>query len=296
MPCYHPLKAMRSSSGVVVLPSSATVFNLRLPCGQCHGCRLERSRQWAMRCMHEASLHDENTFVTLTYSPEHCPTDGGLHHKDFQRFMKRLRKFFAPAKVRFYMAGEYGENRGRPHFHAILFGVNFSDRQPWRKSPSGAMLYTSPTLERLWPFGFSSIGDVTFQSAAYVARYVMKKVNGDLQKSAYEVVAIDTGEVIDRRPDYNAMSLKPGIGADWFKKFSSDVYPHDRVVVDGVETKPPRYYDKLLRRVDPDEFDLIKFRRELDNKDNYADNTPERLAVKEIVSIAATSQLKRKLS
>lgn len=296
MPCYHPMKAMRSSSGVVVLPSSATIHNLLLPCGQCHGCRLERSRQWAIRCMHEASLHDDNCFITLTYSDEHCPTDGGLHHKDFQRFMKRLRKYFAPAKIRFYMAGEYGGKFGRPHFHAILFGINFADREPWQKSPSGSLLYRSALLERLWPFGYSSLGDVTFESAAYVARYVMKKVTGDLAKAAYEVVATDTGEVIDRRPDYNAMSLKPGIGADWFKKFKSDVFPHDRVVVDGSETKPPRYYDKLLKRVDPDAFDTIKMLRAIDNADKYADNTPDRLAAKEAVSIAATSQLKRKLS
>lgn len=296
MPCFHPMKAMRSSSGVVVLPSTATVYNLLLPCNQCHGCRLERSRQWAIRCMHEASLHDDNCFVTLTYSPEHCPTDGGLHHKDFQRFMKRLRKYFAPSKVRFYMAGEYGGSHGRPHFHAILFGINFVDREPWQKSPSGSMLYRSPTLERLWPYGYSSIGDVTFESAAYVARYVMKKVTGDAAKKAYEVLAIDTGEVIDRRPDYNAMSLKPGIGADWFKKYTSDVFPHDRVVTDGTPSKPPRYYDKLLKRVDPDMFDSIKLLRELDNANRFLDNTPQRLAAKEAVSIAATSQLKRKLS
>ena len=163
------------------------------------------------------------------------------------------------------------------------------------KSPSGSILYRSDKLERLWPFGYSSIGDVSFQSAAYVARYVMKKVTGDAARRTYEVVSTETGEVISRRPDYNAMSLKPGIGAGWFSKYSSDVFPHDRVVHDGTPSKPPRYYDKLLKRVDPDAFENIKQNR-VDNAPDWRDNTPERLAVKEQVSLAATSQLKRKLS
>lgn len=295
MPCYHPMKAMRSSHGVKVLPADAPIWNLKLPCGQCHGCRLERSRQWAIRCLHEASLHDSNCFVTLTYSDEHLPSDGGLHHEHFQKFLKRLRKHFDPLKVRYYMAGEYGSNFGRPHFHAILFGVDFDDKKILGKSPSGSILYRSDKLERLWPFGYSSIGDVSFQSAAYVARYVMKKVTGDAARRTYEVVSTETGEVISRRPDYNAMSLKPGIGAGWFSKYSSDVFPHDRVVHDGTPSKPPRYYDKLLKRVDPDAFENIKQNR-VDNAPDWRDNTPERLAVKEQVSLAATSQLKRKLS
>lgn len=294
MACFHPLKAMRSAGGVQVLPAEAPIWNLRLPCGQCHGCRLDRSRQWALRCVHEARLHDRNVFVTLTYSEDNVPQNG-LCHRDFQLFMKRLRKYFAPIKPRYYMAGEYGEDFERPHFHAILFGIDFPDQYPWSKSPSGAILYRSPTLEKLWPFGFSSTGDVNFSSAAYVARYVMKKVNGKDAKRHYSSIAIDTGEVIDRRPDYNRMSLKPGIGADWFKRFGSDVFPHDRVVHDGQEHKVPRYYDKLLQRVDIDEYNLIKAKRVVDMEMNWRDNTPQRLEAKEAVSLAATSQLKRKL-
>lgn len=294
MPCYHPLKAMRSSGGVQVLPADATLFNLRLPCGQCVGCRLERSRQWAMRCIHEASLHEHNCFVTLTYDDAHVPSDGGLNHRHFQLFMKRLRKI--RPNVRYYMCGEYGGNFGRPHFHAILFNCNFADYSLWRKSNAGSSLYRSKTLESLWPFGYSSIGAVTFESAAYVARYIMKKVTGHGSEASYRSVDIDSGEVFDRRPEYNRMSLKPGIGAHWFDKFNSDVFPHDRVVRDGIESKPPRYYDKKLKALDPDMYDAIKSQRVLDNADNYIDNTPQRLASKELVVKATLSQLKRGLS
>jgi hypothetical protein len=100
---------------------------LELPCGQCIGCRLERSRQWAMRCLHESSLYDRNAFVTLTYDDEHLPPGGSLNYPDFQRFMKRLRKN-SKSPIRFYMGGEYGESTLRPHFHVCLFGYDFPDK------------------------------------------------------------------------------------------------------------------------------------------------------------------------
>lgn len=295
MPCYHPLRAERHSGGVRVLSGDSPLYNLLLPCGQCHGCRLERSRQWAMRCMHEASLYDNNCFITLTYNPESVPEDGGLNYRHFQLFMKRLRKHFFPVPIRFYMAGEYGGEFGRPHFHACLFNIDFLDRKPWRKSNSGNMLYTSATLETLWPYGFSSVGSLTFESAAYVARYIMKKVNGTMQARTYEAVSTVTGEIFARRPEFNKMSLKPGIGSGWYDKFHTDVFPHDRVVVNGTPTKPPKYYDKLLRRSNQDLYEKIKNKRFLDSIPRMLDNRPSRLLVKEIVSKAATSQLKRGL-
>lgn len=305
MPCYHPLKAMRSSSGVSVLSSDAKIFNLQLPCGQCIGCRLERSRQWAIRVIHEASLYENNCFITLTYDDNHVPPDNGLHHRDFQLFLKRLRKHFNHP-IRYYMCGEYGDNYGRPHFHAILFNCNFGDYTLWRKSSAGSSLYRSATLERLWQFGFSSVGAVTFESAAYVARYVMKKRTGAGSAGHYEILDESTGEIHSRRPEYNRMSLKPGIGAGWFAKYKSDVYPEDVVVRDGVKSKPPRYYDKLLKAVDSNLFEAIKSNRYeyvdvLDNKvldvlPNYEDNTPQRLISKELVAASKLSKLKRGMS
>lgn len=299
MPCYHPLLAYKTANGEVVFQERSrfdVVQTLTLPCGQCIGCRLERSRQWAVRCLHEASLHEQNCFITLTYDDSHLPPGGSLTYKHFQDFMKRLRKHFAPAKVRFYMGGEYGEQTVRPHYHAIVFGIDMPDRVYHKKTPSGEKIYTSATLEQLWPYGYSSVGDVTFESAAYVARYIMKKITGFNSKKHYEVIDQDTGEILYRRPEFNKMSLKPGIGANWLKKFRTDVYPWDHVVIRGKECKPPKYYDTLYSRTNPDEWEQLQHSRTIDALANYQDNTPERLAVKQQVAQARLSQLKRGLN
>lgn len=308
MPCYKPIQAFQCVDGSIVF-SELRRFDvsrsLQLPCGQCVGCRLERSRQWAVRCMHEASLYDRNCFITLTYSPEHLPADGSLRYADFQLFMKRLRKRFKghrevpgsaePRPIRFYMCGEYGETFGRPHYHACLFNFDFEDKVHLMRTKSGSRVFRSKALEELWPFGFSSIGAVNFESAAYVARYVMKKITGDAAKSHYERVDPDTGEISQLIPEFNKMSLKPGIGGAWFDKYSSDVYPRDYVVVNGRKVKPPRYYDKLFADDYPVEFEGIQYSRYLDALSRVSDNTSERLAVKEKVAIASVSRLSRSL-
>ncbi|AXH75892.1 MAG: replication initiator protein [Microviridae sp.] len=288
MPCYSPIKGYRDSSGNLFFHSKPGTNIFKVPCGQCVGCRLERSRQWAARCMNEASLHAENCFITLTYrdAPQ------SLDYRDFQLFMKRLRKHFP--KVRFYMCGEYGEEGNRPHFHACLFGINFPDRVKFSRS-----LYRSPTLERLWPHGFSSIGEVTFESAAYVARYIMKKVTGDIAEQHYSYVDPDTGEVLQRVPEFSHMSLKPGIGAGWLDKYRSDVYPNGDMVVRGVESKAPRYYDKLYRRHDfqvnlnHDLFEELKAKRRLNARLAWRDSLDSRLVVRRKVAESRIKRLKR---
>jgi hypothetical protein len=273
---------------------------LELPCGQCIGCRLERSRQWAMRCLHESSLYDRNCFVTLTYDDANIPPGGSLCYADFQKFMKRLRKNIK-APVRFYMGGEYGESTLRPHYHVCLFGYDFPDKVYFRKSSSGEKLYTSEFLEKLWPYGLSSIGSVTFESAAYIARYCVSKVTGDAAKSHYSCPEfIDSDGVIRQsvEPEFNHMSLKPGIGAKWLEKYRSDVFPRDYVIVNGVKTKPPKYYDALFERENPSEFSDIIARRELDGYDGFlkGEQSVARLSVREQVHLARSSQLKRSLS
>lgn len=285
MPCYSPLKAYRDDSGALFFWHKAgTDASLMVPCGQCVGCRLERSRQWAARCMNEASLHSENCFITLTYKD----APPSLCYRDFQLFMKRLRKVFP--KVRFYMCGEYGENFERPHYHACLFGMNFPDRVKF-----GRKLYRSALLERLWPHGFSSIGDVTFESAAYVARYIMKKVTGDLADEHYSYgVDPDTGEILRREPEFCHMSLKPGIGAAWLHRYVSDVYPDGKMVVRGSESSPPRYYDKLFRRIDRREFEYMKSERSANiTPEQHAEGSDARLAVRRQVAEARIKRLVR---
>jgi hypothetical protein len=298
MACFKPLKAYQCFDKSIVFTEARKhdiVRSLELPCGQCVGCRLERSRQWAIRCMHEASLYKDNCFITLTYDEEHLPEDYSLHYDDYQRFMKRLRKRFQGKTIRFYMAGEYGENFGRPHFHACIFNLDFEDKYLWQKTESGSKIYRSKTLEELWPFGYSSIGEVNFQSAAYVARYIMKKVTGDMAEQHYEEVNFTTGEIIKRKPEFNKMSLKPGIGYKWYEKYKDDVYPHDYVIVNGKKCKPPKFYDKKYADDYPYEFDQLQWDREKSAKAQAFDNTAERLLVKEEVLKAKLSRLKRKL-
>lgn len=304
MTCYSPLNAWKGKSKttpskikVVWTPSqSYKGERLTLPCGQCIGCRLERSRQWAVRCMHEASLHDENSFLTLTYDDQHLPVGNTLVLSDFQNFMKRLRRSIEPKKVRFYHCGEYGELLSRPHYHALLFGYDFADRKLFSER-NGNKVYTSGELSSLWENGFSVIGEVTFESAAYVARYVMKKVTGARAKEHYQ----------GRLPEYTTMSRRPGIGKGWYEKFKTDVYPLDRLVVRGSVTRPPRFYDDLFSGEDPVAYELIKKKREKD-ADRYvldvlsdgrvikeSDNSMNRLAVRELVKSAQISSLKRTL-
>jgi len=287
MPCYHPMLAYRSRE-VNANGKRPIVFNPReaysdlivtLPCGQCVGCRLERSRQWAIRCVHEAQMHKENSFITLTFDDEHLDPNGSLVKADFQKFMKRLRKRTG-LKIRYFHCGEYGEKFGRPHHHACLFGIDFPDKKLW-KVQNGVNLYNSAELSSIWKFGFSSIGDVTFESAAYVARYIMKKITGDMAPEIYK----------NRVPPYTTMSRRPGVGKEWYDKFSSDVFPDDHVVIrNGVICKPPKFYDNQL---DEDQLDQVKQKRAIASRSRSENNSLGRLAVREKVKIAAIRQLKR---
>lgn len=294
MACFRPLDAWQLESGSIVFSERGKVRRaLTLPCGQCVGCRMERARQWTVRCIHEAALHDASSFVTLTYDEAHCPTS--LRHSDFQKFMKRVRKKFGP--TRFFMCGEYGEHFGRPHFHACLFGVHFDDRYAWSHSGDGAVLYRSPSLERLWPSGFSTVGDVTEESAGYCARYVLKKVVGQRADEHYERCDIRTGELVQVVPEYCRMSLKPALGVPWLEKFHGDVYGDDRDQVPRFDrkVKAPRAYDRWLSRRDDDLSEHVKLRRYERRPEDDPDGTRERLAVREKVAQARVDLGKRRL-
>lgn len=262
MTCYSPLSAYQlyDDKSISFKLPSRPYKPLQLPCGQCTGCRLARSGQWAARCVHEAKLHKSNSFITLTYNDEYLPWDKSLNLKHWQDFMKRLRKKYGNG-IRFYHAGEYGEQFRRPHYHAILFNHDFNDKKLWQVQ-NGQKIYTSPNLEKLWPYGFSTVGSVTFESCAYVARYVMKKINGKLKEEHYRTYMPDTGEIIDLKPEYSTMSRRPGIGKKYFDKYYTDMYPSDNVVINGRKLPPPKYYDRQYELLNPDQMALIKKRRE----------------------------------
>lgn len=301
MPCYHPITAYWSheinDSGkrsLVFNPNQGIPDNpLQIACGQCIGCKLEKSRQWAVRCLHEASLYDHNQYVTLTYNDENLPKDGNLQLEDFQKFMKRLRKKKGN-NIRYFHCGEYGDQYKRPHYHALLFNVNFKDKQIIKNNQQGDPLYTSQELLNIWQKGHVLIGDVTFQSAAYVARYITKKITGKDALHHYNNIDLQTGEVLkELTPEYTTMSRRPGIAYQWYEKFKTDVFPDDFVVVNGKKVSTPKYYLNRLEKEDPEAFEDIKFRREEAGKKCAHDNTYERLLVKEKVKQRQTENLKR---
>lgn len=300
MACFKPLSAWQSKTaktkngkGVIYfqppkLGSKSAEF-IQLPCGRCIGCRLERSRQWAVRCMHEAQMHEDNCFITLTFDDENLNPTGSLVKRDFQTFMKRLRKKFHPKKVRFLHAGEYGEITKRPHHHALLFGINFPDRK-FLKERNSNKVYTSKTLGELWPHGFHEIGSLTFESAAYVARYCCKKVDGKNELITGEKKLKD-----GRIKEYNTQSRRPGLAAGWLKKYGqTDVWPNDSVVSRGIKMKPPKYYSNQYELTNPEEMAIIKAQRKEAAADN-PNNRWERLPIREKCTTERFKQLKRSL-
>lgn len=250
---------------------------LKLPCGRCIGCRIERSRHWALRCVHEAQLHERNCFITLTYDEAHFPSDRGLHVEHWQKFARKLRKKIGP--FRYYHCGEYGEENGRPHYHALIFGEDFrDDRQTWKKNKRGERTYVSKKLETTWGQGYCVIGDLTYQSAAYCARYVMKKMTGPTADDHYRRIDEKTGETWTVKPEYSTMSRRPGIASEWYDKYKKEVYPADKVIHQAKTFRPPRYYDKKL---DDQELEVIKSKRRAKVLKRLDDLTPERLETQE---------------
>lgn len=373
MACFSPLNAWQTFEGDIHFYAKGTSGKkggkapnykreLTLPCGRCIGCKLERSRQWAVRLLHENQLHETSCFVTLTISPEHlhtrtengsrphsvwtkpksaprlptlttgapnglegpniAPVDSVDNHgaradrvpyaagtravpsmapperrageslsiQDHQKFMKRLRKHLKQP-VRFFMCGEYGDNLGRPHYHYIIFGHDFPDKYPWAKR-NGNQTYRSASLEKLWPYGHCEIGEVNFETCAYVARYVTKKITGNKAEEHY-LRTDENGTNYWLQPEFNAMSRKPGIAKEWFDQYRTDVYPHDHVIINEMKAKPPRYYDKLLEKYDAALLEEIQQHREQNAK--HDDNTPERLAVRAKVTLARLNLKKRSL-
>jgi len=232
----------------------AVVFRLRngfldmpvdVPCGQCLGCRVAKAREWALRCYHEAQLFPESYFVTLSYADAPESLDRG----EAQRWLKRVRKTLG--RFRYFLCGEYGHRRSRPHYHALLFGITLPDLEAWSGS-GDRRLYRSAALEATWPLGHSWVGTVTPASARYVAGYVTKKLRrGE-----------DYG---DKVPEFALQSLKPGLGAWWFDQFGKEAMTRG-FVIDGYGNKQP-VPDYYVRRASEDDRRRIKVM-----KKRYAEN------------------------
>jgi len=354
MACTQPLEAWRSHVLKTVNGKDLIAFNrelvnfapyesIQLPCGQCLSCRFDHAKQWAVRCVHEASLYPQGqtSFITLTFADEHLYTRRhnctkcekylrkvkakeakialnpehveppitfcsipSVCHRDFTLFMKRLRKKVAKTghsesgalrKLRYFHVGEYGSKLGRPHHHALLFGYQFPDLKYWKTTKSGNIIYRSAILESLWPYGFSSVGELTWQTAAYCARYSIKKVGKKHAEEHYKKYCHTTKQVVKVEPEYITMSRRPGIARDWIERYTSDVYPKDAVHICGRVFKSPRYYDRMYDLESPEEFRKIKNRRLTAAKNNVKNDTYERRRSRRIIDEHNAKKLGRDL-
>lgn len=273
------------TSDSMVPESLKAVSGQLIPCGHCTGCRLDKSREWANRCLLELQQHKSAYFVTLTYDDAHVPTaysrSGAptytLCKKDFQLFIKRLRKRVAPQRIRYFACGEYGGTTFRPHYHAIIFGLQLVDLIPYSKNGRGDILYQSDFLTSVWarpvdgvrqtcvtplaqrfiPFGRVLVSPVTYATCAYTARYTTKKLYGKDSKF-YESMNII--------PPFLLMSTHPGIGAGYYEAHP-DMLNYDFVSVStedgGKKFRPPRYFDKFLEaEMSEDDYHDLKLERQ----------------------------------
>lgn len=283
---------------------------IRIPCGRCIGCRLDYSRQWADRCMLEMKYHESSYFVTLTYDDEHMPINdyvdtntgvcgkvASLRKRDFQLFMKSLRKNYKyDNRLRYFMAGEYGNQTRRPHYHAIIFGLKLDDLV-FYKQRNGFTYYNSKFLDDCWDKkGFVVVAKACWETCAYTARYIMKKVLGDAA-SVYDTFSLE--------PEFVRMSRKPGIAYQYYKDHP-DLYDYEYINLPTdkgqLKFRPPRYYDKLFDIDAPDQMAKIKAKRQhaaLVDAFNKSKHTElidvDRLAVEESALMARIKSLERKL-
>ncbi len=275
MACYHPIS--------VGVPKPALRkggpkrwVEQTVPCGNCLGCRANQARDWSIRILHESQIHLYSWFLTLTYSDENIPENGSLYPEDLRGFFKTLRKQHEPEKLSYFACGEYGGETSRPHYHSVLFNHPLLDRIPHSRS-SSTPLWRSKTLESAWPYGHSEFSTVTPGSASYVAGYVRKKIGKKAHPNDYNRVNEETGEIVEIRPEFSRMSLRPAIGKRWIEKYWSEVYPKDFVVREGKEYPPPRYYDKWMDLNHPKMMADVRYER--DKKATYL--APEKLEAKE---------------
>jgi len=323
MACTKPRTAWKcglheSGKQKLVFVKPGTGYEVqKIPCGKCISCKLDYSREWATRIVHETKTAQISCFLTLTISPDSMVKKGftryekhlkrevyyppySVYKRTVQLFIKRLRKSIAIKhkkkkiyqKIKYFACGEYGDGRRRPHYHIVIMGYDFPDKTFWQYSKSGEMLYRSRQLEKLWQYGYSSIGEVTFNSAAYVARYTLKKTK---DKKKYEFVDgydEETGEIFIHNLNPEFITMSKSIGLKWWQKYYTDT-DKDYILVDEKKTKIPRYYDKQREEKDPDSLVKIKQEREKRAKEQQKDDNAKRRMARNIVKLEQNKMLKR---
>lgn len=246
------------------------------PCGKCSGCRIKKRMDLAIRLEHESQFHDHSWFVTVTYDDEHVPYAGSLVADHISKFIRSLRKKIKPTKCRFFAIGEYGENTLRPHYHFILFGPDFPDRELQYEAPikgrsvseisrmlgsAGIKYFRSPLLESVWKKGLVQITRTSPATMQYVAKYHVLTVDGEAAETWY-TQKLPNGETVKVEKPQSRMSRNPGIGRKWIEKYWTDVYPEGTMVDGkGAQFAAPPYYDSWLEKYHPDVYQELKERR-----------------------------------
>lgn len=313
MSCRKPIEAYRSvlpdSDGKYSLkfhePSGGDYQKVELPCRKCMGCRRAQTLQWAVRCTNEASQHEDNMFLNLTFDEQNIPENHSLDPRHWQLFMKRLRKSIAPKKIRYFAVGEYGSPSdlrydhlvgntiGRPHYHALIFGHRFPDLINAGSGNSGEQLFESEICTDLWGQGNVKIGQVNFASAAYVAGYCTKKLSGTPAEAHYVFTDPATGTVHTVKPEFCLSSNRPAIGLGFYQEFIDDYKRNGFQYTSKGKCSIPNYYLRKMEESDPQIWEDIQARKIEFALSNLDDNTEERLAVKEELSIRKSQKFER---
>lgn len=303
MACTSPITAYRAKR-VNDSGKRSLVFNrqagfadmpVTIDCGHCIACRITRARTWALRCVHESKLHFSNCFITLTYDEQHAPPDKSVCKRELQLFFKRLRK--AGISVRYFACAEYGDTSLRPHYHAILFGEDFTfDRKVIKRSGAGP-LYTSETLRKIWGNGHVTIASFSYSTAAYVASYVIKKRTGENSHLHDDYSRLDalTGEIFYVTPEFVLMSRRPGLGSQWYEKFKTDAFPSDFLIHQEKKFGVPRYYFNKLQKENLPVYTEVRGRRRFNLQQSLASRHPDRLDAKRAILISKQSLKKRSI-
>lgn len=264
MRCFNPRTVGFKADGKTISWSqkeySKEYATFQLPCGKCLGCRLEYARQWAVRCVHEAQMHEQNCFITLTYDEDHVPEK--LQYRDFQLFAKKLRKHIDKnrqnklddeIRIGYFVTGEYGDKTKRPHWHAIIFNWRPHDGRLQRTNARGDKAFTSELLSTLWAKGITEFGDVTFESAGYCARYAAKKlIHGHDADNNFQPIS--------------KKSSKHAIGKKFVEKYHESIFNLGIInLPNGSQCSIPRYYEKWLQKNRPDRWVKWITQKKLEN-------------------------------
>lgn len=265
-----------------------------IPCGHCLGCRQQQANEWTNRLLMESKYHDSMYFVTLTYDNDHLPANyevdeetgelkGGftLSKRDCQLFMKRLRKAFPADRIRYYLAGEYGPTTGRPHYHAILFGLHVNDLEPSGMSETGNPYYISKQFGEIWSKGFTSIEPANDFTIRYVTGYITKKL-GEHPNEEFEKNGIT--------PPFALSSRRPGLGLRYLEDHLEKVESDDHITLatcnGSVSFDLPRYFRKKLVDFGYEEVVTERSLRKVRNAENAVESRSELTDLNQLEQLA----------